>query len=239
MPRRAAVSFGYTGSMAMRATAGTSWANGRVLPPESVNCWTHAFGFVASLPAAFVLFLAASGVGDRWVAAAFGVYCAALVGLYGASALSHAFEDRPKLRATFRTVDQVCIYLMIAGTFTPFAATHLRTPFGLAQLGAMWLLAVVGMGVRIYRRGDLIGPLDVAFCMLTGWIPILSLGKLVTVGGADGFALVLAGGLFYSGGTIFLMNDRRNPYLHGVWHLSTLAGSACHYLFLLHYVVPR
>jgi hemolysin III len=207
-------------------------------PPEAVNRWTHAFGFAASLPAALVLALAASGVGDVWVAVAFGVYCVALVGLYGASALSHAFEDRPRLRAAFRTADQVCIYMMIAGSFTPFAATYLRTPFGLTQLGAMWLLATVGMAVRIYHRGAQIGPLDVAFCLLTGWIPVLSLGKFVSVGGPDGFALVIAGGVFYSGGTVFLMNDHRNPYLHGVWHLSTLAGSACHYLFLLNYVVP-
>lgn len=219
----------------MRATAETTLASWS-LPPEAVNRWTHGLGFAASIPAAVVLLFAAERSGDAWVPVAFAVYCVALMGLYAASALSHAFEDRPRLRTVFRTADQVCIYLMIAGSFTPFAAVHLRTPFGLAQLGAMWLLASVGIALRIRRKGDLIGPLDLAFCLLTGWIPILSLARFVAVGGTDGLVLVLAGGLFYTGGTVFLMNDRRNPYLHGVWHVAALAGSGCHYLFLLNYV---
>ena len=77
---------------------------------------------------------------------------------------------------------------------------------------------------------------DVAFCLLTGWIPVLSLSRFVAVGGPDGLGLVLLGGLFYTGGTVFLMNDHRNAYLHGVWHVSTLAGSGCHYAFLMSYV---
>jgi hemolysin III len=213
------------------ATSSAAWP----VPPEAVNRWTHAAGFAASVPAAAVLLFAARGA-DAWVPLAVAVYSFALVGLYAASALSHAFEDRPRLRTAFRTADQVCIYLMIAGTFTPFAAAHLRTPFGLAQVGAMWLLAAVGIALRIRRRGDFIGPLDLAFCLLTGWIPVFSLASFLTVGGPDGLALVLLGGLFYTGGTVFLMNDRRNPYLHGVWHMATLAGSGCHYLFLLNYV---
>jgi hemolysin III len=204
--------------------------------PEAVNRWTHGAGFAACVPAAWMLMLTASRIADPIVVAAFGVYCLALAGLYGASALSHAFENRPRLRKAFRTADQVCIYLMIAGTFTPFAAMYLRTPFGLAQLGSMWLLALIGIALRIRRRGAQIGPLDVAFCLLTGWIPLLSLGRIIAVTGMDGFGLVLIGGAFYTGGTYFLMNDHRNPYLHGVWHVSTLAGTACHYLFLLHFV---
>lgn len=215
-------------------------ASGRIVDstvtPEAVNRWTHAAGFAACVPAASLLMLTAAQITDPFVVAAFAIYCLALAGLYGASALSHAFEDRPRLRSAFRTADQVCIYLMIAGTFTPFAAAFLKTPFGIAQLGSMWLLALVGIALRIRRRGALIGPLDVAFCLLTGWIPLLSLGRILAVGGWDGLGLVLVGGAFYSGGTYFLMNDHRNPYLHGVWHVATLAGTACHYLFLFHFV---
>lgn len=206
------------------------------ISPEAVNRWTHAAGFAACLPAAWALMNNALRHPDAIVVAAFAVYCTALAGLYGASALSHAFEQRPRLRRTFRTADQVCIYLMIAGTFTPFAAMYLRTPFGLAQLGSMWLLALVGIALRIWRRGAQIGPLDVAFCLLTGWIPLLSLGRILSVTGIDGLGLVLVGGVFYSGGTYFLLNDHRNPYLHGVWHIATLAGTACHYVFLTQFV---
>ncbi|HEX6986038.1 MAG TPA: hemolysin III family protein [Planctomycetaceae bacterium] len=216
--------------------AAETWTTTRLAPPEAVNRWTHGLGFAASLPAAAVLLWAASGRSDGWIAVACAVYAGSLVALYAASALSHGFEDRPQLRSGFRVADQVCIYLLIAGTFTPFAAAHLRTPFGLGQLAAVWLLAAVGIALRVRRKGAQIGPSDVALCLLTGWIPILSLGRFVSIGGPDGFALVLAGGLFYSGGTVFLLNDHRNPYLHGVWHVSTLAGSGCHYLFLLNYV---
>lgn len=213
-----------------------TWASSGIAPPEAVNRWTHGLGFAASLPAAAILLIAAIQQTDGWVLAACGIYSAAMVGLYAASALSHGFEDRPRLRMGFRIADQVCIYLMIAGTFTPFAAAHLRTPYGLSQLAAMWVLAAVGITVRIRRKGCLIGPTDLALCLLTGWIPILSLGRFLSVGGPDGFALVIAGAAFYSGGTVFLMNDHRNPYLHGVWHVATLAGTGCHYLFLLNFV---
>ncbi|MGC1272134.1 MAG: hemolysin III family protein [Planctomycetaceae bacterium] len=213
-----------------------TWTTSRVAPPEAVNRWTHGLGCAASVPAAAILLFAALRETDGWVLAACGVYCAALVGLYAASALSHGFENRPRLRTGFRIADQVCIYLMIAGSFTPFAAAHLRTPYGLAQLAAMWLLAGVGIAVRIRRKGSVIGVTDLALCLLTGWIPVLSLGRFLSVGGPDGFALVIAGAVFYSGGTVFLMNDHRNPYLHGIWHLATLAGTCCHYLFLLNFV---
>ncbi|MBA3312241.1 MAG: hemolysin III family protein [Planctomycetota bacterium] len=220
----------------MRQLAAQQLSDFPAVSPEAVNRWTHAAGFAASLPAAAVLMIVAARIADPVIVAGFGVYCMALAGLYAASALSHGFEERPRVRKAFRTADQVCIYLMIAGTFTPFAAAYLRTPFGLAQLGGMWLLALVGIVLRIQRRGALIGPLDVAFCLLMGWIPLFSLGEIFSVAGIDGLGLILVGGAFYSGGTVFLLNDHRNPYLHGVWHLATLAGTACHYAFLLFFV---
>ncbi len=214
-----------------------TWSIGRdIAPAEAVNRWTHGAGFAASLPAAAVLMFAALRGADGWVIVACGVYCFAMVGLYASSTLSHGFEDRPHLRTRFRIADQVCIYLMIAGTFTPFAAAHLRTPFGLSQLAAMWLLALVGIAIRVHRRGDTIGSTDVGLCLLTGWIPILSLSQILSVGGPDGAALIFAGAACYTGGTFFLMNDHRNPYLHGLWHLATLGGTAFHYVYLLAFV---
>ena len=217
------------------STASDSLIGGAAIPGESVNRWTHALGFVMSLPAAYGLWLACEGHQPA-VVLAFGIYCAALVLLYAASALSHSFEERPRLRRIFRTADQVCIYLMIAGTFTPFAAAYLRTPLGLAQLAAMWLLAACGIILRIRQRGGYIGKSDVALCLATGYIPLLSVAKLYSVGGPAGICLVLAGGVFYTAGTFFLLNDHRHPYWHGIWHLAALGGTACHYLFLLDYV---
>ena len=206
------------------------------IPAEAVNRWTHGLGFAISLPAVAVLLAAAFRNSDMWVAISFLVYGVAMVGLYASSTLSHGFEDRPAWRQNFRIADQVCIYMMIAGTFTPFAVACMRDPFGLSQLAAMWLLAGFGIAIRVRRRGSLIGLSDLALCLLTAWIPILSLSHFAAIGGPEGFALIIAGAVFYTGGTVFLMNDHRNPYLHGVWHVSTLAGTGCHYLFLLNFV---
>src|SRR5690606_28401406 len=156
----------------MRATA-ADWSSGRGVSPEAINRWTHGFGFAASVPAAAYLFRTALSECDRQVTVAFAVYCVALVGLYAASALSHAFEDRPHIRSRFRTADQVCIYLMIAGTFTPFAAACLWTPIGIAQLVAMWVLACCGIWHRVRSRGEQVGLLDVGLCLVTGWIPVV------------------------------------------------------------------
>ncbi len=218
-------------SMVSERVAGVSWA----LSGEAVNRWTHAVGFLFSVPAAWALWNAAEGH-DGPAVIAFGVYCLALVMLYAASALSHSFESQPNLRQFFRMLDQICIYCMIAGTFTPFAATFLRTPLGMAQLTAMWLLAACGIVLRIRKRGGFIGGPDVALCRATGGSPIFSLGSLYNAGYLQGFCLVMAGGAFYTGGTFFLLNDHRHPYWHGIWHMAALGGTACHYLFLLDYV---
>lgn len=206
-----------------------------LLPAETLNRWTHALGFLVSLPAAYILWEACRP-SDPIVMLAFGVYCLALVLLYAASALSHSFERHPRRRQFFRTADQVCIYLMIAGTFTPFAAAYLRTPFGIAQLAAMWLMAAFGIALCVRRRGGPVGLPDVALCMAVAWIPVFSMAHFYAVGGAAGFALVAAGGFLYSAGTIFLLNDHRHPYWHGIWHVATLGGTACHYIYLLDYV---
>ena len=220
---------------ATEATA-TPW-NRRWPRAETVNFLTHGLAFLLCLPASGWLLAHIASRADGWTLAGYTVYACALTLLYAASALSHAFERQPGLRTFFRIADQVCIYLLIAGTFTPFAVAHLRTPFGLAQLAAMWLLSALGIVLCLRGRGATVGWLTVLLCLLAGWIPILSIGTFLSVGGVGGMALIVAGGLFYSGGTLFLLNDHRHPYLHGVWHLMTIAGSTCHYLFLLNYVV--
>ena len=208
-----------------------------VLPsPETVNQLTHALGFALSIPAGILLISAMDGDSDLWQRGGAWFYASSLSLLYAASALSHSFESNEQLKSLFRTLDQVCIYLLIVGSFTPFALTCVRTPTGMAQLATMCLLALIGMTLRIRSRGNLIGLNDLSFCLLTGWIPILSIPAVLATGGIPGFLLVVAGAVAYTGGTIFLMNDHRNPYLHGIWHLATIAGSGFHYLFLLYYV---
>jgi hemolysin III len=213
-----------------------SGARARAIPAETANQWTHGLGLLLSLAAAGVMAQTlCGGRFDAWRACGCGVYLVSLVALYSASTLSHSFVD-PRRRAFFRTLDQVCILMLIAGNYTAFALVHLREGWWWALHVAIWLLTAVGALVRV-RRGD--GSLPFAFFAVLGWLPVLSLGRVLELSGAGGLSLVIGGGIAYTGGLWFLVNDHRRPYLHAAWHLSTIAGSTCHFLFVLWYVAQR
>ncbi len=198
---------------------------------DTANQWTHGIGFLMSLVgAAFMLRIVE---GKDWpVIAGCSIYCFTLVSLYAASTLSHSFQD-PSRRSFFRILDQICIFLLIVGTYTPFGLAHLNSGMLSLLLGIMWAVALVGIVCQL-KKGD--GSVAVLFYVLLGWLPVLALGEMYNISGLAGLGLVLAGGLAYTGGTWFLGNDHRHPYFHAVWHLCTITGSLLHYLFLLFYV---
>lgn len=202
---------------------------------ESANQWTHALATVAAIYAAFELVEASARNPDPWVTLGVHVYAASLVALYAASTLSHSFR-LPRPRHFFRTVDQVCIFLLIVGTFTPIALAYLRDPFGLAILAATWFLALAGIAMKLFVTR--IRNVAVPFYVAVGWLPVLVLPRLVSTMDELSLAGVLAGGLFYTSGTWFLSIDRRVPFAHAVWHLFVVAGSACHYLVIFRNAVP-
>lgn len=197
---------------------------------ELANLLTHGGGFLLTLPAAALLMgVVVPGHPPRTVAAC-GVYCATLVGLYGASALSHLFHDLA-WRRFFRTLDQACIFLLIAGSFTPIAMTWLRDGWWPLLLEAMWVLAFGGVGLVLWMRN--LTPIARISYGILGWLPALSLKRLFEAAPPETLAWFVAGGLFYSVGTLFLKFDRRVRYFHALWHAFVIAGSACHYLAIL------
>ncbi|MBX3441880.1 MAG: hemolysin III family protein [Planctomyces sp.] len=200
--------------------------------PETLNQWTHGFGAILSVIGAGVMLSTVLPTGDAWRIAGCAIYVASLVALYVASTLSHSFECGPR-RDFYRMLDQVCIFLLVVGTYTPFGMVHHRENGWWMLLVAMWLLATMGIVERV-RRGTQGTPFR-TFVML-GWLPIIGFGRIHEVCQGPGLALVVAGGLSYLGGLWFLCNDVRRPYYHAAWHLSTIAGSTCHFLFLLEYV---
>ena len=202
------------------------------IPSETANQWTHGLGFGLSLVGVCVMLNSVTLRADALQVTGCVIYLASLVALYAASTLSHSFECTRR-RTFFRTLDQVCIFLLIAGSFTPFALTHLRHGSWWMLLAAMWSLAAAGIVIRILR-GD--GAVTWACYALLGWMPILAVPCIVELSGSPGLLLVLGGGLAYTGGLWFFLNDHRHPYLHACWHLSTIAGSTCHFLFLQWYV---
>lgn len=204
----------------------------RVIAEETLNQLTHGFGFLASVVGALMMVENMRAEADSAQVLGCAIYIGSLVALYAASTLSHSFQ-RQRLRDFFRMLDQICIFALIVGTFTPFALVHLRDGHWFAFLMILWLLAAVGSVTRIFSNNQSLSTL----CFIPlAWLPVVTIGHMTAVGGITGLSLIVAGGAAYMTGVWFLVNDHRAPYYHAVWHLFVIAGSTFHYVFVLRYV---
>jgi hemolysin III len=192
---------------------------------ERANALTHGAGLVASVIGSVVLLAMAVGSADAWRIGSTAVFGATLVLLYAASTLYHASRSG-HLRARFKLLDHCAIYLLIAGTYTPFALVGLRGGWGWSLFGVAWGLAVAGIVFKVF----LIGRFRI-FSTLTylgmGWVAVLALGPMWEQLGPATLVWIVAGGLAYTAGIWFYL-DRRIPYNHAIWHLFVMGGSACH-----------
>lgn len=200
---------------------------------ERFNSISHLVGAALALAGAVVLMVAASRDGDTRRIVSFSIYGVSLFLLYLISTLYHGLPGRAK--HVFRILDHQAIYLLIAGSYTPFTLVTLNGNVGWWMFGAIWGLAVLGLVLdALPRRGARVLPFVIYFGM--GWMVLLALDPLLTVLPRTGFHWLLAGGIFYTSGIIFFALDRRYPSMHGVWHLFVLAGSISHYVAILFYV---
>jgi hemolysin III len=202
---------------------------------ERFNGISHLLGAVAALAGALVLVTLAAQQGDGWKVVSFSVYGATLFLLYLSSTLYHSIKGERR-KARFRRLDHFAIYLLIAGSYTPFTLVTLRGVWGWSIFGIIWGLALLGIIVdALPNRGRRTVP--VVIYLLMGWLVLVSLKPLLAALPLAGFWWLLAGGVFYSGGVVFYAFDRRVPHGHGIWHLCVLAGSVCHYLAIFYYVL--
>jgi hemolysin III len=201
---------------------------------EKFNAITHLVGAVLALIGAVVLIVLAVLDGDPWKVVGVSIYGLTLVLLYTFSALYHSLRGRAK--NVLRELDHQSIYLLIAGSYTPFCLVTLRGPWGWSLLGIVWVFAVLGHLQEFWLKSTM-RILSVVIYLVMGWVALVALAPLLHALGAHGFAWVAAGGLFYTLGIIFYALDTRVVHSHGVWHLFVLAGSACHYVAILHYVL--
>jgi len=200
---------------------------------ERLNGVTHLMGAVLAAAGAAALVVLAARQGDPWKIVSFSIYGAMLFGLYAVSTLYHS--TRGRVKDVFRKLDHCSIYLLIAGTYTPFTLVTLRGAWGWSLFGVIWGLAAIGItqeawlakGARIF---------SLVIYMLMGWLAVIAVGPLVAALTPAGFAWLAAGGLFYTGGIVFYALDEKLRHGHGVWHLCVLAGSISHYLAILLYV---
>jgi hemolysin III len=201
---------------------------------ELFNSISHIIGAFAAMAGLVVLVVFASLQGDPWKIVSFSIYGATLFLLYLFSSLYHGLRGRPK--AFFQKLDHYAIYLLIAGTYTPFTLVTIRGAWGWSIFGVIWSLAVVGVLVDVFHKTGL-RIVQMVIYLLMGWLILVSLKPLLAVLPMAGFYWLLAGGLFYTVGIIFYVLDQRMPHAHGIWHLFVLAGSASHYIAVLVYVL--
>jgi hemolysin III len=200
---------------------------------ERFNSISHLVGAALALAGLVVLVVVASQDGDTRRIVSFSVYGATLFLLYLISTLYHGLPGRAK--HVFRILDHQAIYLLIAGSYTPFTLVTLNGAVGWWMFGAIWGLAVLGLVLdALPRRGARVLPFVIYFVM--GWMILLALDPLLATLPLAGFWWLLAGGIFYTSGIVFFALDRRYPWMHGVWHLFVLAGSASHFVAILFYV---
>jgi len=202
---------------------------------ELANRLTHSIAAILSLAGLVILLISASRTGDPYRIVSAAVFCGILFLFYIISTLYHTVRT-PKIRYTFRILDHVGIYLVIAGSYTPFTLVSMRAGHGWALFGLIWGLALAGAIFKTFMTHRL-AFLAPVFYIALGWLIVIDLEGLLTMVPLKGVLWLLAGGLFYTIGIIFYAIDRI-PYNHAIWHVFVVAGSFCHYLAVLWYVIP-
>lgn len=205
------------------------------LGEQIANSVTHGIGVVLSIAGLAVLAAFATLHGSAWHIVASAIFGAALILCFTTSTLYHAIPLE-KVRDTLRALDHSAIFLLIAGTYTPFLLVSLRGTLGWVMFALIWTLAVAGILARLLLKGKRHG-LMIACYLAMGWATVFVIRPLTISIGSGGLKLLVAGGLAYTIGVIFYA-FRRIPYGHAIWHLFVLAGAAFHFFAVLFYVIP-
>lgn len=205
---------------------------------ELANALTHGLGLALSVVGLLGLMqgstAGAGSVADRGMVLACTIYGLTLVALYAASTAYHSFPQQ-WVKEHLRTLDQVCIYLLIAGTYTPFVLSYLRGTWGWTIIVLIWAMALAGVVFRVAFAKNYPHITSIPY-VLMGWLAVVAAKPILESFPSGLLAWIVLGGIFYTAGIAFYVNDRR--YSHAIWHLFVLGGSVCHYLGIWFYVVP-
>lgn len=203
---------------------------------EIANSVTHGIGIVAAIAGLAVLTSFATLHGDRLNVFGCAVFGATLILLYTTSTLYHSIYAK-QLKPLFRALDHSAIFLLIAGTYTPFMLGNLRGPWGWSLLAAIWTIGILGIVLRLFLRGRLHG-LVVSLYIAMGWAVVVAIKPLLAHVASGGLVLLAAGGLAYTAGVVFY-KWKSLPYNHAIWHGFVLLGSTLHFFAVLCYAIPR
>jgi len=204
---------------------------------ELANALTHAIGVALALAGLAVLVTLASLQGSPRRVISYSIYGVTLVLLYAASTAYHGIR-LPRAKRLLRTLDHIAIYLLIAGTYTPFALISLRGAWGWSLLGMIWALAAIGVVFKLFFTGRFPRTSTVVYLAM-GWLALIAIRQLFAHLPLAGLVLLFAGGLCYSVGVLFFAFDQKLRFNHAIWHLFVLAGSACHFFATVVSTVSR
>ncbi len=201
---------------------------------ERFNSITHLVGSIAAVIGLIVLILAALRRGEILPVLSVTIYGATLVLLYVFSTLNHSL--RGKAKKVFQKLDFLAIYLLIAGTYTPLSLITLRENWGWLIFGLVWGLAALGIVLELLPHKDN-RIVSLVIYLVMGWVIMIAIKPLIQALGMAGFSWLLLGGMFYTFGIFFYVNDERVKHFHGIWHLCVLAGSTIQYFTVYYYVL--
>jgi len=199
---------------------------------EIANTISHGLGLILALIAVPILIAEAMRAGNVQFTVGVSVFGGTMVLLYLASTLYHSLTHEAA-KSLFRLFDHTAIFLLIAGTYTPFSLGKLRGPWGWSLLAAIWALAIVGIILKINKRTRH-SPIGIVLYVIMGWLAIVAVKQILMLIPVPGILLILAGGLAYTGGLAFFAAQRIR-YNHFIWHLFVIAGTTCHFFAVLWY----
>lgn len=205
------------------------------LKEEIIHGITHGIGTIASIVGLVFLLIRAITQGTVWHIVSFAIYGASLILLYLASTLYHSIQIR-SWKITLKKLDHSAIFLLIAGTYTPFLLTTLRGTLGWVLFGIIWGLAIIGLVIKL----GFIAHLEKASLVLylaMGWLVVVAMKQLITTMTPATLILLLVGGLAYTVGVIFYV-WRKLPYNHSIWHVFVMVGSVAHYFSVINILRP-
>ena len=202
---------------------------------ERANWITHAVALLLSITALVLMVVYSTHYGDAYHVVSSAIYGTTLILLYSASTFYHLIPVS-RAKDVFQKLDHAMIYLLIAGTYTPYTLINLRGPWGWSIFGVVWGVALTGLLLEVIMSKRL-GWLSVSLYLCLGWLMVIAVKPLMANLAGGGIVLLVAGGLFYSLGVIFYL-WKKLPFQHAIWHLFVIAGSLCHFFSIFIYVLP-
>lgn len=203
---------------------------------EKLNTITHLLAAFVSIPGIIYLVILASKTGDPWKIVSASIYGATLLLLYGASSLYHGHSGR--FKKFLQKLDHLSIYLLIAGTYTPYMLVTLRGAWGWSILGVVWGLALIGIILDVLPKNKEDRRfIQLGIYLIMGWMAVIPLKPLAENLSSNGVILLAIGGALYTFGVIFFVLDHRLKHAHGIWHLFVIGGSLSHFISISTYVI--